>query len=56
MNTGAITCIVFTAAGAAMLHIFQHGKCIRNMLVRFIAFDIGYETNATGIMFKSGRV
>ena len=48
--------LFFAAAGAAMFHIFQYGKCIRNMLVTLIAFNVGHETNATGIMFKAGIV
>ena len=48
--------IYFAAAGAAMFHIFQYGQCIRNMLVTLAAFNAGHETNATGIMFKTGIV
>ena len=51
-DTSTITGIVFTTTGTTMFHIFQNGQCIRNNLVRFIAFDIGNKTNTTGIMFK----
>ena len=55
-DTGAITCIGFAAAGAAMLHIFQYRQCIGNILVTLIAFDAGDKTDTTCIMFKAGIV
>ncbi len=35
-----------------MLHIFQHGQCITNDLVRLPTFNVGGKARAARIMFK----
>src|SRR5262245_50720357 len=54
--TSSVTGVILTSTGTAMLHIFKNCKRIRNILVAFMSFNIGYKTNSTGIMFESGIV
>jgi hypothetical protein len=48
--------IAFAAAGTSVFHVFQNRECIRNNLVVFIAFDIGYKSNSTCIVLEVGAV
>jgi hypothetical protein len=51
-DTGAISGIAFTSTGAPVFHVFKNGQGIRNHLVIFVSFDVGYKANATSISFK----
>ena len=51
-NTCAITGIVFTTTGAPMFHVFKKGKCVRYILVRFIAFNISHKPYTACIVLK----
>ena len=52
----AVPCIVFAAAGSAMLHVFEDGQGVGDDLVGLVAFDIDDESDAACIMFERGRI
>jgi hypothetical protein len=47
-----ISGIVFTSTGTPVFHVLKNGQGIRNHLVIFVSFDVGYKANATRISFK----
>jgi hypothetical protein len=51
-NSSTISGIAFASAGTPVFHVFKNGQGIRNHLVIFVAFDVGYKANATCISFK----
>ena len=51
-DSGAVSGIAFASTGTPVFHVFKNGQGIRNHLVIFIAFDVGYKANATCISFK----
>ena len=50
--TRAIAGFGVTAASAAVLHIFEHGKRIINNLVIFMTVNIGYKSSSARVVFK----
>src|SRR6185503_11982966 len=51
-NTGDGAGIIFTTAGTAVLHVFQYGQSIGDVLMTFVPLNVCYETNAAGITLK----
>jgi hypothetical protein len=51
-NTRAVAGIAFATTGTTVFHVLEYSKGVGNVLVRFVAFDVRYETNSTCIAFK----
>ena len=52
----AVTRVGFTAAGAAMIKIDEHGQCLPDDLVGLFALHVDNESDAAGIVFELGIV
>jgi len=55
-DSGAITRIGFTAAGAAMIQIDEYGQCLLDDLVGLCALHVDDESHAAGVVFELGIV
>ena len=49
----AVACVRFATAGAAVIHVAEHFLGVDQNLVAPLAFDVGDETDAAGIVFIS---
>ena len=55
-NSRAIASLRIAAACAAVRQVDENLYAFENDLVRFLAFDVGYETDAAGIALIRGVV
>jgi hypothetical protein len=55
-QAGPVAGVGVAAAGAAVLHVFEHGERVGDDAVRFAAVEVGDESSTTGIMLKFGAV
>ena len=55
-QAGPVAGVGIAAAGAAVLHVFEHGQRVGDGLVRFAAVEVGDETGPAGIVLKFGAV
>src|SRR5687767_6839291 len=52
-NTSAVAGVFFTAAGAAVIEVFQHRERLLDDLAGFLTFDIDDETDAASIVLEA---
>ena len=55
-DSGAIAGVGFAAAGAAVVHVFEHGEGVVDDGMGGPAFDVGDEADAAGVVFVVGGV
>jgi hypothetical protein len=55
-HTGAIAGIFFATASPAMIQVLQHRQRLLDDLMGLLPFDIDNESDAAGIVLKSGII
>jgi hypothetical protein len=55
-DAGAVTGVDFATAGAAVVHVLEHGEGVADDVVGFFALDVGDEANAAGVVLEPGIV